>query len=125
MFAIFFLTLSFFINDVRYLGEADTGQMKRPQVQGRWRKYARAQQALLEADPNAQLDTVLVITTSEDRLKDLLDWSEEIADVACFITLDDLIADPFGRVWRQIGQAKRVKLIDPVGKGVGKVLETC
>ena len=72
-----------------------------------------------------QLDTALVVTSSEDRLKDLLDWSEGIADVAIFTTLDELLADPFGRVWREIGQEKRVKLIDPVEKCVGKVLEMC
>ena len=117
--------IEFFINDVRYLGEADTGHVKKPQVQCRWKKYARAQEELQESNPNDQLDTVLVVTNSEDRLQDLLEWSEQIAEFGCFTTLDELTADPFGRVWHQIGQEKREKLIEPVGKVLDNVLQTC
>lgn len=89
--------------------ECDCGSMKETKVRGRWRKYRTARHAVLivaagKRDPEA-------------RMRQLMAWSDEIAHIAFFTTLDRLQQHGAGaRVWDYIGRGdeplKRVKLAE-------------
>lgn len=57
--------------------------MRRSQVEGRWKHYEDADDALL------------VVTLSERRMNDLLRWS----DVGYFTTLEKLSKTPWETIW--------------------------
>ncbi|MCA9028594.1 MAG: hypothetical protein KDA86_25525 [Planctomycetaceae bacterium] len=80
-----------FLNNSKFNIELDTGEMKRNQVQGRWDNYAMAN------------ESVHVITPYQDRLCDLLRWSEAIEGLGHFALLDDVLSDPFGAIWAMVG----------------------
>jgi hypothetical protein len=72
--------------------EIDCGSMKRSRVQARWRQYRECQHDLLiVAAP---------LRNSEGRLMTLMDWSQGVARIASFTTIERL--EEFGghaRVW--------------------------
>ena len=77
--------------------EIDCGSLKRSRVQARWLQYRGCQHDLLiVAAP---------LRNSEGRLMTLMDWSESVARIASFTTIERL--EEFGahaRVWDYLGR---------------------
>lgn len=89
------------LGGVWYFVEADNDT----EGQKKWRR---------RVDAYAKLDdTVLVVTTSDDRVEQLLSWSDGF-ETACFTTIDRVRADPWGKVWKTI-ERQEVSLVKPVG----------
>ena len=71
----------------KYLVEIDTGKVKYRRIQARWRKYRGVE------------DFLLVVTSTEDRMKRVIEHSSEVAGIALFTTLDKALDDPYGVIW--------------------------
>ena len=44
-------------------------------------------------------DFVLVVTTTEQRLRNMMEHAEAVAEIALFTTLDQAKQDPRGEIW--------------------------
>lgn len=68
-------------------GEIDCATVPHSRQKQRWKKYADVEQP------------VLVVTTGEQRMRNLMDHAQKVAHIAAFSTFKKITADPFGRVW--------------------------
>lgn len=78
----------FFPDGARHHVELDTGSMSERQVRERWTKYALCRDALL------------IVTLSEARLEQVLEWSGAVSKIASVTVLKEFVQNPMGEVWR-------------------------
>lgn len=66
-------------------------------LERRWVRYGEINAA------KGMLGYVLVVTSSDEHMNRTIDHSEAVGDVALFTTIDRVISDPFGMIWRDVG----------------------
>lgn len=100
-----------YLGDECYEWELDHGTLPKSKVQQRWEKYKNFN----------PLDVLLVVLAnnkktglnSQDRMWDMLRWSVSIINIAWFVTLEDLLADPWGDVWTVLGSDEKQRIERP------------
>ena len=85
-----------------YYIEMDTGSVHHPQQKRRWKRYRHISN-----------DFLLVVTTSETRLLNLIDHAGAVANIALFTTLDQAVGSPFASIWRGCQDGQTVALPTP------------
>jgi hypothetical protein len=71
--------------------ELETGSHDMKAIRRKWRENY--------SDCN---DTILVVALDEEYLEELMIASEQIAPIACFGVLKNLVEQPHGNVWRKL-----------------------
>lgn len=90
------------LNGMKFFVELDTGEVSLGRVEKRWENYSGVS------------DYLLVVTSSETRLRNLVEHSSEVRGIALFTTLDEVKEEPYGEVWLDCF-GKRVALPRPEG----------
>lgn len=79
------------LGGVRFNGELDRGTMALPRVRERMRFHL------------GKCDNLLFVTTrGPERAMNLVEVGQDVAEVLCVATVDEVTANPWGRIWRTV-----------------------
>ena len=96
------------IGSKRFFVELDTGEETHRQVRLKWsqnyRKIRFGQHA----------DFLLVVTLKKSRIPELARNAKQVSSLALFTCLDDVLADPHGKVWSDFN-GKLARIPKPKG----------